>query len=356
MSLPDVASLKTLLDDNKVGEDCEYDNLYLQLEELASPVAEQEIGDAVTEGRDADFKTLVANCTELWKKTRDLRVAAYLTVGYGCTEGFSGLKLGLSLIDFLVDELWEECYPRLDPEDDNDPTERINILNMLSPQSGSYNDPVQFINHLRKLKFLGNLPYTVKDVLVSQGMLESNEEGVDLAILQGQLRSTPSELFAEKIGQLDEIQELLNHIVETMNAKMGDGGMVSFESLSTELKHIRKLYSVYAGGTAQESGAEEAEEQPAETEALAAAPAPTVGSAGMVNLKAFRVQNRNDALLLIERCAEYFRKAEPTSPLPYLLDRALRMADMNFVDILAEIDESSLEKVKEQLGVKTPSS
>ena len=54
---------------------------------------------------------------------------------------------------------------------------------------------------------------------------------------------------------------------------------------------------------------------------------------------------------MVKKSAEYFRKAEPSSPLPYLLDRVLKMSDMNFIEILTEIDKGALEKVREQLGV-----
>lgn len=357
MQLPETEKLLTELPDNRVGEDCEYDNAYMEMDELAVPVDSSEMGDSVVEGRDADFKSLFENASSLWGKTRDLRVATYYAIAAFCNEGLAGLKQGLQMIDYLVSNMWDVFYPQLDPDDDNDPTERINILNMISPPAGSFSDPIKFINHFRKVKLVDSLPYSLRDVLIAQGMLESADEPVDLVMLQGQMRSVPYEEIETKANLLAEIQELLNKIADTMNEKIGDYGYINFESLNAEIKQLKKVYDTYTGGQqsdeVQENAAQEGvnEVQIKNESAAAAAPLNSGSAAGIVNVKSYRVTNRDDALLLIQKCADYFAKAEPTSPLPYFLKRALRMADMNFIDILGEIDQNSLEKAREQLGV-----
>ncbi|MGN0915480.1 MAG: hypothetical protein ACI4NE_03900, partial [Succinivibrio sp.] len=48
-----------------------------------------------------------------------------------------------------------------------------------------------------------------------------------------------------------------------------------------------------------------------------------------------------------------FKNTEPTSPVPYLIDRAIRMANMNFMELLAEKDQNAVDRGREQLGVKS---
>ena len=55
---------------------------------------------------------------------------------------------------------------------------------------------------------------------------------------------------------------------------------------------------------------------------------------------------------MLEKCSAYFQLAEPTSPVPFLLKRAVAMATMDFMQLLAEIDSSALERGKEQFGIK----
>ena len=44
------------------------------------------------------------------------------------TEGLAGLADGLAVLRGVVETFWDGFYPKLDPEDDNDPTFRVNIL------------------------------------------------------------------------------------------------------------------------------------------------------------------------------------------------------------------------------------
>ena len=106
MELPETEKLLTELPDNRVGEDCEYDNAYMQMDELAVPVDASEMGDSIVEGRDADFKTLFENASSLWGRTRDLRVATYYTIAAFCNNGLTGFKQGLQMIDYLVSRNW----------------------------------------------------------------------------------------------------------------------------------------------------------------------------------------------------------------------------------------------------------
>jgi predicted component of type VI protein secretion system len=117
---------KFLVGEKSAGENMEYDQMPLELDSLVA-------GQGAAEGEGPDWKQLAKNCRSLWEKTRDLRVAVYLTIAETALGGVKELTAGLQLINFLVKELWDTVYPVLDPNDDNDPTERINIFAVLSP-------------------------------------------------------------------------------------------------------------------------------------------------------------------------------------------------------------------------------
>lgn len=353
MALPDISSMLTELPNGRSGENCEYDSLYLELEAMAVPVAGQEMGEEVTEGRDADFRKLQQSCEILWKKTRDLRVAAYFTIADFCNNGLDGLEQGLTLIDYLVSNMWDEVYPQLDPDDDNDPTERINSLAMISPKQGAFGDPIMFMNRVRGVKLTNELPYTLRDYLIAQGILDKGDEELDAAFMQAQIRALPYEEMEEKLKLALRIVELLAGIAKTVNEKVGQTGYLSFDSLEGELRHLKKFYeSVCSQMHVNSEAKTDVEEAVSEKEMQIQSGKRVVQTtAKITDIASLQIINRSDALVLIRKCSDYFSKAEPTSPLPYLLNRALRMADMNFVDILAEIDQNSLDKVKEQLGV-----
>ena len=140
LTYEEIDELLAQLGDTDCGENCEYDELYLQLDELALGTPSSQMGDSYIDGKEPDYRTLYKNCVELFKKTHDLRVASFFTLVLLHSEGLEGLKKGLKIINYLVSTKFDNFYPQLDPDDDNDPTERINILSMLSPENGAYSD------------------------------------------------------------------------------------------------------------------------------------------------------------------------------------------------------------------------
>jgi type VI secretion system protein ImpA len=49
------------------------------------------------------------------------------------------------------------------------------------------------------------------------------------------------------------------------------------------------------------------------------------------------ITKRADAIRLLDLVLEYYERYEPSSPLPLLVDRARRLADKNFIDILRDL-------------------
>jgi type VI secretion system protein ImpA len=342
---------KSLTGEKPVGENMEYDQMYLELESLAA-------GQGAAEGEGPDWKQLAKNCRSLWEKTRDLRVAVYLTIAETALNGVKELAAGLQLINFLVKESWDTVYPVLDPNDDNDPTERINIFSMLSPEAGAMNDPIMFINRLRETKLMPPLSYTIRELLIAQGEIEPlNGQSVDLNLINGEMMGIPLPRVTEQLGYIKTTKEMIESICKEANGKMGGGNTISLTALAKEMDKLIKFFN-------NRLAAEPGSEAEAEVEAVqepgaggeAKAPAPTVPglragpAAGAVNIAHYKPQTRADALTLLKKVIEYYQTMEPNSPIPLLLDRALRMAQMNFLELLENMVPEALTHGKDILG------
>jgi type VI secretion system protein ImpA len=51
----------------------------------------------------------------------------------------------------------------------------------------------------------------------------------------------------------------------------------------------------------------------------------------------FTVENRTQALDLLAKVGAFFRAAEPSSPIPFLVERARELAQRDFLSLLSEI-------------------
>jgi type VI secretion system protein ImpA len=59
------------------------------------------------------------------------------------------------------------------------------------------------------------------------------------------------------------------------------------------------------------------------------------------------LMTRDKAIEQLERIAHFFRQTEPTSPVPYLIERAVRWSKMSISEWLEELlkDKASMEKI-----------
>lgn len=358
-----LAPLAPLSEAEPGGANLEYDELYLKLEELATPVPPSEMGKSVIEGRDPDFVQLARACTQLWERTRDLRVAAYYTLAQVKLHGLDGLYGGLSTIKFLVDEMFERFYPLLDPDDDNDPTERVNILQLIAPPPLSLSDSSNVLTLLRNLKLGPRTAYTYRDYLLSSGQLDSpNAEDVpDSALFNAEMRGEDGAEMRRRAQLCADLLTLCDEITTRFNEQAGTL-CLTLDSLERELKQIQHCYEqicALTGATAAPISTADPEPA-AQTTAPAATAAPVAPAAGAVgpitDFAQIKPSNRTQALQLLQAVCDYFTQAEPNSPIPFLIQRAQRMAHMNFIELLGEIDSSAQERGREQLGVREQSS
>ena len=144
------AFLAEISPDAPCGADISYDAEFLGLEKLAQGTAETQMGDHIQEGEEPDWKKVREKSLELLQRSRDLRVILYLTLSKLNLEGLAGFHNGLALLCGAVERYWDHVHPQLDPDDDNDPTERMNIIGSLSPPVTvmSDQDPLKFIPSL----------------------------------------------------------------------------------------------------------------------------------------------------------------------------------------------------------------
>ena len=49
------------------------------------------------------------------------------------------------------------------------------------------------------------------------------------------------------------------------------------------------------------------------------------------------IASRQDAIRALDAVAEFFRRNEPSSPVPLFVDRAKRLVSKNFLEVLADI-------------------
>jgi type VI secretion system protein ImpA len=62
------------------------------------------------------------------------------------------------------------------------------------------------------------------------------------------------------------------------------------------------------------------------------------------------IRSRDDVIKALESLCRYYKQVEPGSPVPYLLRRAQKLATMNFVDAMQELNLASVDTLRPSMG------
>jgi type VI secretion system protein ImpA len=74
------------------------------------------------------------------------------------------------------------------------------------------------------------------------------------------------------------------------------------------------------------------------------------GAAAVVGVGSIR--SRDDAIRALDAVAAFFRKNEPSSPVPLFVERAKRLVAKDFLEVLADMAPDGLDQAKHVGGVR----
>jgi type VI secretion system protein ImpA len=66
----------------------------------------------------------------------------------------------------------------------------------------------------------------------------------------------------------------------------------------------------------------------------------------------FLIKNRSDAIAALDKICYYFENSEPNSPIPFMLRRATKIAQMNYIELVKELSPDGINQTSLILGIK----
>mgnify|MGYP001255721964 CR=1 FL=1 len=326
--------LEVISEESPSGDNLEYEPEFGEIERASKGKAEQTLGDATTDAEPPDWRYVEENTVTLLQKTKDLRLAVMRAQSLLNLEGLSGFASGLQLIQGLVDDFWDSVHPELDAEDDDDPTLRVNTLTVLADSDGILKDLSEAV--LMSTRGFGSV--CLRDVLIARGDIEVHlEEGVqvvDMASVTGTFMECELEELKTQSEALTMCMESAASIEKVVNLKVGSSEL-DLKALAEIFAQARDVFDEFLikRGEVVES---------AEGDGAAA------GSDGIV---AGAISNREDALRMLDKIIAYYKSSEPSSPIPLLLQRAKRLANLDFLEIVKDIASDGLGQVRSVGGI-----
>lgn len=325
--------------DSPCGPDLEYDPEFLALEQAAQGKPEQVLGSTVVAAEEPDWDDVARRAEALLGRSKDLRVAVLYTRALTRRENLAGLAAGLSLIGQFVDRYWETVHPRLDPDERDGPTMRLNALAALGPRVGAP-DPI-LMRDVRAAAIVQPGPYgrlTVRDLLLAEGRLRPADG--DVVPGEAQVRGVLQKVAERDRAQLDAAQKAFGQALSLQRLLVDKVG----SELATDLKPLTDVLQLVAQACGTASGVTD--------EVGAAAEGGMTSDSGVPLVVAGEVRSREDALRLLDKVCAYLERTEPASPAPLLIRRAQRLMAMSFVEIIEDLAPDGLTQVRTVAGIR----
>jgi type VI secretion system protein ImpA len=333
MTHPELEPLLTpLAADAPCGADLEYDPAFLALHEAGAVKPEQQYGDTLIAAQEPDWEAVNEQARQLALRTRDLRVAVWLFRSGARLTGLSGAVRGLQLVQALLDRHWEHLHPRLDADDHNDPTARVNALQPLLHANAGLAD-------LRAASLTGRRgALTVRDLELALGHAEP-APGETVATEEGVLEGVAAAIAASpELAQLMPAGlEAVRGLIESLDARLASTQAPDFGPL-------RKLLQCVADAAARATGGAAAPATPATPGVPAPAREAAPGASGIA------IGSREDVIRALERACEWIERNEPSNPAPLLIRRSQRLMSKSFIDIVRDLIPDGVDQVEKLAG------
>jgi type VI secretion system protein ImpA len=326
--------------DSPCGKDLEYDPAFLDFDRISQGKPEQQMGSTIVPAQDPEWKEVASRAIDLLAKTKDLRIAVKLARALLNTEGLNGFADGLKVIQGIVENFWDGFYPKLDPDDGNDPTFRVNTLMSLC-------DSTAFIDRIRTIPLVSARSFgrfSLRDFAIVSGE-QPPTEGVEppkASDVDGAFMECPLPELQATADTLHAASTALTAIETFVGDKVGASAGPNFSKLTGFLRTGEKIL---APRLAQRGAAAAGNAGPGAATDGAAIGGPTGGPS-----MSGEINSRDDVIRVLDKICSYYQRVEPSSPIPILLQRSKRLVSANFLDIVRDIAPDGLSQVENLRG------
>lgn len=279
-------------------------------------------------------------------ETKDIRVALHLTAALLRTDGWAGFTDGLALLNGYLDRYWDEVYPQLE---DDDPFLRVNALLNLR-------DDRRFVHALRRTPVVRARMagvFSLRDYLASAALPRRQDEDdddeaadgeadrVDPNLIRAAFAEAGTEAVAAEAACIDAAVDALTEIERVATERLGSDA----PDLAPTVKVLRQVKSWLDAerGILDGSGVDAPED--------AGGGAAGFGAGGLSGAMPGAINSPEQAIQALDLVSDYFRRREPSSPVPLLLERAKRLVRQDFLSLMRDLAPDGLSQAQRIFGV-----
>jgi type VI secretion system protein ImpA len=334
--------LKPITAEAPCGEDLSYDASLQELETMARGKEETQFSAAEA----PNWKKVQDRCLQLFGRSKDLRIAMTLAVSSLELDGLPGFREILFLVKGLIQRFWSTVHPQLDPVDNYDPLQRMNLVASLATAVGTFQDPLRILERLRAIPLCNSMQmghFSLADILRAESGIapQGDKPAVTIPQIESAFLDSKPEELGEIIRLLDECTALVQEIDESITNNVGAANAPDLAPLSSELAMMRSRVTPYVKPGVSVTGNSTAAAATAEAQPPATQPGLSIDG---------EIRSREEVVRLLEKICRYYDRTEPSSPVPLMLKRAARLARMDFMQIIQDLSPDAIGQIRTITG------
>ena len=361
MATPETVEIASLLApisaEQPAGESLLYDAVYDQLKDAARGGGRSQL--EADEAAAPDWRGLLQLASSaLATRSKDLQIGAWLTEALTRMHGFPGLRDGLRTLRGLLDTFWDTLHPQIEDGDLEFRAGRLSYLNessagaareslaaaietipLTDPAGGAAYGFADW-RESREVENLGRQDPEKYQAALAAGRLSGDQW--DRAVAAGK-RAFYEPLYSDANEALEECDRLQQVVGERFGR-----AAPSVLNVRKAIEDCRDLLWRIVEEKRR------LEPDPVGEESVAAVAGSPTASGQPSGPLPLEPRDRGDAVRRLAAVAAFFKRTEPHSPVSYLVQKAMRWAEMPLEAWLQEVlsDETAMARVREMLGIR----
>ncbi|MDZ3991640.1 type VI secretion system protein TssA [Pseudomonas sp. Teo4] len=348
--------------DGGSGEDLSFSALFDQIKEArrADPDYLTQ-GDWQTDLKTADWEKVISlSAAGLAEQSKDLMLVAWLNEGLAQRHHFEGITFGLSLTERILQAFWHTVYPSLEDGLDERAARLSWLKTTLTDIAGGL--PITQGQPFGVLRYDESRHVENLALQNPKAMQTALDEGkINAEIFQRAVLLSDAEHLRDKALQIADCLAACAQLQATTDRLFG-AEAPSFASLHDMLARASQL----AEKLLKDRGIEL---HPAPVVVAEPAPAVTTTSDTGETMTTAAQPNapaqmrttpltREEAFTMLAGIAQFFKQSEPQSPVPYLIERAIKWGNMPLEGWLSDVikDSNVVDNIRDVLGTREPRS
>ena len=284
----------------------------------------------------------------LTSQAKDLEVACYLVEAWVRLDSFPGLRAGVALLRELVQQFWDDLYPRPDEGEESSerarPIDRLGgvlpeaLLRVPITAAGAVGPFATW--QFKQAKDMEETSGTDRDERIRRG-------AATLEVVKQAAGDTDIRFYQGVIVDLDSALEEMQKLDHLLTERCGAFDAPSTTPLRETMEAIKVAARDLAGPRLDAAEASAAEEGQAAGGSAGAAAAAGAGGP---------LRSREDAFRMLEQVAQYFERMDPQSLIAYHIKRIVRLGKMSPAEYFSEIleDDSTRDRLFKLVGIEPP--